>query len=445
MSGEVIILLMMGVFLVLAYFGTPVAFALIGAVLLGTAFSDVSYLAIVGQLFNGVNSVPLLAVPFFLLVAELMNSSEVTLKLIRFVQALVGHIRSGLAQVNALFSMFFAGISGSSTSDVAANSRILLPAMKREGYDPASSAALIAAASTIANLIPPSIMGVVYGATGGVSIAAIFLGGVVPGVLVGVGLMVFSYFFVHAGEPAPRASFREIAGAARASALPLMVPFIIMGGILLGVFTPTEAGMVAVMFILVVLVPFTARGHLRKLPRDFVNAGVIYSLPLIAVAAASAFAWLLTYLGGPEIVAEAVEDIAGTNPVAIMFMIVAVLIVVGQFIDAIPAIVVFMPIIKTLIEIGEVNPVQMAVVVIVTLALGLITPPYGLSLLLATSFAKVRFSAGLRKSIPLYGVFLGVIAALILVPELSLALPRLVVPEATGCFQAPGGDGYICP
>lgn len=445
MGSEAIIAAMVAIFLVLAYFGTPVAFALIGAVLVGTAFGGVSYPAIVGQLFNGVNSVPLLAVPFFLLVAELMSSSDITLKIIRFVQSLVGHIRSGLAQVNAVFSMFFAGISGSSTSDVAANSRILLPAMKREGYDPASSAALIAAASTIANMIPPSIMGVVYGATGGVSIAAIFLGGAVPGVLVGVGLMAFSYFFVHAGVPAPRASFRHIAGAARASALPLMVPFIIMGGIVGGLFTPTEAGMVAVMFILLVLLPFTARGHLRKLPRDFVHAGVLYSLPMIAVAAASAFAWLFTYLGGAGAVSEYMHSVAGTNPIAIMFLIVLVLIVVGQFIDAIPAIVVFMPIIKSMVDLGEINPIHMGVVVIVTLALGLITPPYGLSLLLATSFAKVPFSAGLRKSIPLYGLFLAVISALILVPDLSLWLPRLVVPEAAGCFQAPGGENYICP
>lgn len=445
MSSEIVILLMLAIFLGLAFLGTPVAFSLLAGALVGTMFAGVAHSTIVGHMFNGVNSVPLLAVPFFLLVAELMDSTGIAAKIIRFVQTLVGHIRSGLAQVNAVFSIFFAGISGSSMSDVAANSRILLPAMKREGYDPASSAALIAAASTIANLIPPSIMAVVYGATAGVSIAALFLGGVLPGVLVGVGLMVFSYFFVHAGTPAPRAKIQEMVRAGAGSALPLMVPVIIMGGILGGFFTPTEAGMVAVVYIIVVVIPAMARGHLPKLFRDFVNGGVLYTLPMIAVAAASSFAWLFTYLGGAAAVAGVMNDVAGTNEVAIMFTIVLMLVIVGQFIDAIPAIVVFMPIIRSLTELGDINPIHMGVVVIITLALGLITPPYGLSLLLATSFAKVPFLAGVRKSIPLYGMFAVVISFLILSPDAALWLPRLVVPQATGCFPAPQGDEFICP
>lgn len=445
MTNEVVILVMVGVFLVLAFIGTPVAFSLLAGALVGTLFASVSYGTIVGHMFNGVNSVPLLAVPFFLLVAELMDASGLARRIIYFVQTLVGHIRSGLAQVNAVFSIFFAGISGSSMSDVAANSRVLLPAMKREGYEPAASAALIAAASTIANLIPPSVMAVVYGATGGVSISALFLGGVVPGLMVGVGLMVFSYFFVHAGEKRPRAPFSEMARAGAGSVLPLMIPVIIMGGILGGVFTPTEAGMVAVVYIIVVVIPIMARGHLPKLFRDFVHGGVLYSLPMLAVAAASVFAWLFTYLGGANAVSELMSSVAGENPVAIMFTVVIALVVIGQFIDAIPAIVVMMPIISSLSTLGDINPVHMGVVVIVTLALGLITPPYGLSLLLATTFAKVPFLQGVRKAIPLYVLFGATITALVLLPDVALWLPRMVVPQATGCFPAPGGEGFICP
>lgn len=445
MTSEMVLLLMAGTFLGLSFLGTPVAFSLLAGALVGTLFADVSYGTIVGHMFNGVNSVPLLAVPFFLLVAELMDSTGIATRIIYFVQTLVGHIRSGLAQVNAVFSIFFAGISGSSMSDVAANSRVLLPAMKREGYEPASSAALIAAASTIANLIPPSVMAVVYGATGGVSIAALFLGGVIPGLLVGGGLMVYSYFFVHSGETRPRAPFNEMVRAGAGSLLPLMIPVIIMGGILGGIFTPTEAGMVAVVYIIVVVIPALARGHLRNLFRDFIHGGVLYSLPMIAVAGASVFAWLFTYLGGASAVADLMSRTAGENAVAIMFTIVVMLVIVGQFIDAIPAIVVFTPIIGSLIELGQINPVHMGVVVIITLALGLITPPYGLSLLLATSFAKVPFLAGVRRSVPLYGLFVGIITFLVLSPDVALWLPRLVVPQATGCFPAPGGDGFICP
>ncbi len=445
MTNDTIIIIMLVLFLGLAYLGTPVAFALIGGVLVATALAGVQFSTITGELFNGINSVPLLAVPFFMLVAELMNSTDITMKIIRLVQTLVGHIRSSLAQVDALFSIVFAGVSGSSTSDVAANARVLMPAMRREGYNMAGAAALIAASSTIANMIPPSILAIVYGATGGVSIGALFLGGAVPGIIIGVALMLYAYFFVEAGVPKPRATLREIGGAARGAFLPLMIPFIIMAGVLSGIFTPTEAGMIAVVYTVVVLVPLTARGHFKHLYRDFSMAGVLYSLPLIAVAAASAFAWIFTFLGGAELVASVVSSLAGDDPIRILFTIVFVLVIAGQFIDAIPAIVIFMPIINELVELGNVNPIHMGVVVIVSLALGLITPPYGLSLLLSTYFAKVSFAAGVRKSIPLYGIFLAVIAALVFFPDISLFLPRWLMPQAAGCFPAPGGDGFICP
>ena len=184
-------------------------------------------------------------------------------------------MRGGLAQVVTLFSMFFAGISGSSTADVAVLSRTVAPEMDREGYDRAFTAALIASASTMANLIPPSIMAIVYGATGNVSIGGLFLAGVVPGVLIGLGLMVYSYFWGPVGIKKQRASFAEIGGAARASALPMVIPVIIMGGILSGWFTPTEAGMAAVVYILFVLIPGFRPRHVYELPRDFMYAGLL--------------------------------------------------------------------------------------------------------------------------------------------------------------------------
>src|SRR5207253_1970849 len=193
-----------------------------------------------------------------------------------------GHLRGGLAQVVTLFSMFFAGISGSSTADVAVLSRTIARDMAREGYDRAFTAALIASASTMANLIPPSIMAVVYGATGNVSIGGLFLAGVVPGVLIGIGLMIYSYFWGPAGVMKKRSQLSEVLVAARGSALPLVIPVIIMGGILSGWFTPTEAGMMAAVYILVVLIPVLNRTHVRELPRDFMYAGLLYSLPLAA-------------------------------------------------------------------------------------------------------------------------------------------------------------------
>src|SRR6184192_1257498 len=215
MSSGLLLVLMGGLFLLLGYMGVPVAFALMAGVLAACLFTPISMQSMIGQMFHGIDSEILLAVPFFLLVGELMTSADVTNRMIRLAQTLVGHLRGGLAQVVTLFSMFFAGISGSSAADVAVLSRTVAPEMDKERYDRAFTAALIASASTMANLIPPSIMAVVYGATGNVSIGGLFLGGVVPGVLIGVGLMIYSYFFGPVGTMKPRAAFTEVAVAAR--------------------------------------------------------------------------------------------------------------------------------------------------------------------------------------------------------------------------------------
>src|ERR1041385_4486903 len=227
-------------FLFLGYMGVPVAFALIASVLIVTAFTPVSEASMIAQVFNGMDVEALLAVPFFLLVGDLMTSANVTTRMIMLAQTMVGHLRGGLAQVVTLFSMFFAGISGSSAADVAVLSRTVRPEMKRQGYSAAVVAALIASASTRANLIPPSIMAIVYGATGNVSIGGLFLGGVVPGVLVGIGLMIYSHFFGPVGFMKQRASLLEFADAARGALVPLVIPIIIMGGILTGWFTPVR-------------------------------------------------------------------------------------------------------------------------------------------------------------------------------------------------------------
>jgi tripartite ATP-independent transporter DctM subunit len=440
-----ILILMGALFLGLGYLGVPVAFALTAGVLVATMLTPISLPSIIGQLFNGVDSEALLAVPFFLLVGELMTSANVVERMIRLSQSMIGHVRGGLAQVVTLFSLFFSGISGSSSADVAVLSRTLAPSMAREGYDPGFTAALIASASTMANLIPPSIMAVVYGATGNVSIGGLFLGGVVPGVLVGIGLMIYSHFFGPVGFMKRRASLFEFAEAARDALVPLVIPVIIMGGILTGWFTPTEAGLVAVVYILVVAIPALNWRHVSELPLDFAKAGLLYSIPLITVAAASAFGWMLAYLRGPDLVSDWIAVHAGTNPTTIMFLLVAAFVIIGDFVDAIPAIIIFMPIITRLTEIGGINPVHMGVVIIVTLAFGLITPPYGIALLMAAKFVNVRFSLALVRSLPLYVVFFAVIAFCILFPEVVLWLPKRVLPESIGCFKNPSGPGYICP
>jgi C4-dicarboxylate transporter, DctM subunit len=203
--------------------------------------------------------------------------------------------------------------------------------------------------------------------------------------------------------------------------------------------------MIAAVYILVVLIPALRPAHVKELPRDFMYAGLLYSLPLAAVAGASAFGWMVAYLRGPDIVADYITTFAGTDGRMIMLLLVVLFVIVGDFIDAVPAIIIFMPIILKLTEVGHLNPLHMGVVIITTLVFGLITPPYGLSLLVASKYVGVGFGRALVRSLPLYIVFLLTIAFCVLFPDVVLWLPKVLLPESVGCFKSPTGAGYICP
>ncbi len=424
MSGTLMVLLMTFLFLFFGYLGVPVAFSLLAGTLIGAMFTDVSQTAIIQKMFDGMDNEALLAIPFFLLVGELMSSANVVQRVANLSLSLVGHIRGGLSQVVTVFSMFFSEMSGSTTAFIAA---------------------IIAAASTIAALVPPSITAVVYGAIGNVSIAGLFMAGVVPGLMIGIGLMIFCYFFGPTGMTRPRAPFREVARAFKDASLPLMIPAILLGGILTGFFTPTEAGVVAVVWIVIVVIPALARGHIKLLPWDFCLAGLIFSLPLITIGAANAFGWMFAYLRGALMIAEWITDLAGNNPQVTMLLLVLLFTIIGDFIEPVPTIIIFMPLVNALTQAADINPVHMGVVLIATLAFGLITPPYGLVLLMASKFVGVRFSQALRAALPIYCVFLITITFMIFFPKVVLWLPKQVLPESVGCFKNASGAGYICP
>jgi TRAP-type C4-dicarboxylate transport system permease large subunit len=224
-----------------------------------------------------------------------------------------------------------------------------------------------------------------------------------------------------------------------------MIPVILLGGILTGWFTPTEAGVVAVIWIIAVIIPVLNRRHLGKLPYDFCLAGLIFSLPLITIGAANAFGWMLAYMRGAIVIADWITSIAGSDPHYIMLLLVLLFTVIGDFIEPVPTIIIFMPLVNTLTQAGNINPVHMGVVLIATLAFGLITPPYGLVLLMASKFVGVRFSLALRAALPIYVVFFVTIAFTIYFPDVVLWLPKHAIPTSVGCFKAPSGPGYICP
>src|SRR3979411_929580 len=321
MSAPLILGLMTVLFLFFGYLGVPVAFSLMAGVFIGAAFTDVTFPAIVQKMFDGMDSEVLLGIAFFLLVGELMSSANVVSRITNLSLALVGHIRGGLSQVVTVFSMFFSEMSGSTSADVAVISRALGGPMKREGYDPPFIAAIIAAASTIAALVPPCITAVVYGAVGNVSIAGLFMAGFLPALMIGFGLMIYCYFFGPSGMRKSRAPLRQVVFAAGDAALPLMIPVILLGGILTGWFTPTEAGGVAVIWIIAGVIPALNRGHIRKIPYDFCLAGLIFSLPLITIGAANAFGWMLAYLRGAIVISDWIISLAGNDPTLMMLLL----------------------------------------------------------------------------------------------------------------------------
>jgi tripartite ATP-independent transporter DctM subunit len=278
-----------------------------------------------------------------------------------------------------------------------------------------------------------------------VSIAGLFMAGVVPGLMIGLGLMTYCYFFGPKGIGRPRAPFGVVVRALGDAALPLMIPVILLGGILTGWFTPTEAGVVAVAWILLVVIPALNPRHVGKLPYDFCLAGLIFSLPLITIGAANAFGWLFAYLRGALVIADWLTSIAGNDPQKIMLLLVLLFTIIGDFIEPVPTIIIFMPLVNALTQAAGINPVHMGVVLIATLAFGLITPPYGLVLLMASKFIGVRFSSALRAALPIYVVFLATITFVIYCPQVVLWLPKQLMPAAVGCFKNPSGSGYICP
>jgi TRAP-type C4-dicarboxylate transport system permease large subunit len=257
--------------------------------------------------------------------------------------------------------------------------------------------------------------------------------------------MIYCYFFGPVGFRRPRPTVLGVAVAAYESALPLMIPVILLGGILTGWFTPTEAGVVAACWIIFVIIPMLNPKHIARLPYDFCLAGLIFSLPLITIGAANAFGWLLAYLRGAIVISEFITSIAGTDPHLIMLLMVLLFTIVGDFIEPVPTIIIFMPLVNALTTAGHINPVHMGVVLIATLAFGLITPPYGLVLLMASKFVGVRFSQALRAALPIYAVFLITIVFIIFFPEVVLWIPKHVLPQSVGCFPNPSGAGFICP
>ena len=417
------------VFVVGLAIGVPIALAMGGAGLLALAIDgNLSLLSVPQRFFDGINSFPLMAVPFFILAADLMTASGITTALLRFAGAMVGHVRGGMGHVNVVTSVMFAGISGSALADAAGPGAIETRMMAKSGYDKAYSAALSAATSVIGPIIPPSIVMVIYALTDSrVTVAGLFLAGVVPGLLMGLALMAMNHYLsVKRGYgtvgTAPGWGVR-LRALWRATPV-LLMPAIIIAGILTGLFTPTEASAVAVFYALFIGLFVTRTLNARLICRVLLQSGLVTSAALIIVSMASLFAWLLTLLQIPQAIGAAIGGMT-TDPVAIMLIVMVFVLLCGLFIDTLPAVIILVPVLAPLSEQFGIHPLHFAMAIVLNLTIGLATPPVGGVLFVMSSVARLRLEELTRAILPLLAALLVVLLAVVLIPSLSTFVPGL--------------------
>lgn len=422
--------LFLPLFLILILIGMPIFFAMLAApgamLLLLDMDRDIPLLF--RNIYNGIDSFPLMAIPFFMLAGELMNRGGITLSLVHFSQSLLGHIRGGLAHVNIFSSMLFAGLSGSAVADTSALGSMLIPAMEKNGYSRKFAAAITAASSVIGPIIPPSGIMIIYAYTMEVSVAALFAAGIVPGVLVGVSLMAITsimakkYDFPIASQ---KATWGERGQAARGALLPMLTPVIILGGILGGIFTPTEASAIAVAYALILSLFITRTLKFSELPAIFNKAAMASAVVMLLVGAAIAFKTVVSLSHVAEDLAAYVLGLSDSVYV-LLFMINLLLFVVGMFLDAGPAIIILGPILGPVFINMGVDPVHFAMIMSVNLTVGLATPPMGLVLFVASSVSGEKVETISRAILPFLAVEIFVIFLITYFPAISMTIPRLL-------------------
>ena len=410
--------------------GIPVAVAMgLTAVLTFLAMGQADILTMTAQrMYASTTSFTLLAIPFFILAGNLMNTGGITERIFRFAKALVGHVWGGLGQVNIIASMIFSGMSGAAVADAAGLGMIEMKAMKDNGYDWKFSAAITAASSTIGPVIPPSIPFVIYGHLTGVSVGRLFLAGVVPGALMGLALMIAVYF-VSKRRNYPRekhSNVKEILNSLKEAALPLGTPVIIIGGILSGQFTPTEASVVACLYALFLSLVIYRSIRVKDLPAIFWDTLTHTIRIMFIIASAGFFGWLLILHRIPAQVITSLTAVS-SNYAVVILLIIFVLLIFGCFLEGIAVLLITIPIFQKIIAHYMIDPVQFGVVMTLASMIGLLTPPVGMCLYAVSSITGVSIGELTKEMWPyLLGIFL-VLLAVAYIPGISLWLPNLLM------------------
>ena len=421
-----------GTFFLLMILGLPIAFA-IGLAALTTVVLNFPFdlgVVIMAQRFvGGLDSFTLLAIPFFILAGSLMNHGGIAVRLIDLAKVIVGRLPGALAHCNVVANMLFGSISGSAVASCAAVGGVMSPLQKKEGYDPGFAAAVNIASCPTGLLIPPSSTLIVYSLiSGGTSIAALFVAGYIPGILMGLGVMVVAGVIAkRRGYPlAPRVSTREALAVTVRAIPPLLLIVIVMGGIVAGVFTATEASAIAVVYTLFLSMIVYRTVTFRTLPRVILEAAVTTSIVMLLIAASGAMSWAMAYDNIPQKVSDFLLALSD-NPIVILLIINAILLMVGMFMDMTPALLIFTPILLPTVTKFGMDPVHFGVLMTFNLCIGICTPPVGSALFVGCSVAGVPIAKVIRPLLPMFAVLFATLFAVTYIPELSLWLPSVLL------------------
>lgn len=429
MVSEVVVVgtLFLGLVLLLYLVGVPVAVAMgltCVFIMVSPYGNGLNYEVIATQLLFGLNSFTVLAVPFYLLLGRLMNRIGLTERIFRFANSLVGQFRGGVAHVNVVASMIFSGMSGLAVADAAGLGRIEYQAMRDQGYDKDISLGVTGASSIIGPIIPPSVVMIIYGVLAGESIGDLFLAGVVPGALLGLSLMGFVVVAVYRRGYEPTAAFRssEVWDSLKGAFAPLLTPILIIGGILSGVFTATEAGAIAVLYVIAMGVAY---GELdaRALYEETRDSMVETFALMFIVGVASLYGLIALQLRLPILIAQGLTDVT-SNTTVLLLLLVVLLLFVGTFLETMAAITILVPILTPVLQISGIDPVHFGVVMVLTLMLGLLTPPFGVILFVLEKVTDASLEEVVRAVVPYYVPILVVLLLLVFVPDLALTLPE---------------------
>ncbi|WP_347551425.1 TRAP transporter large permease [Pseudalkalibacillus hwajinpoensis] len=404
-------------------------FSLVGASLISLLFQGSIPLEVLPQRLSlGLDSFPLLAIPLFIFAGTLMEAGGITKRLIQFAEALVGHIRGSLAHVTVVSNVFMSGVSGSGVADAAATGSALIPAMVKRGYGKGFASAILAASATVGPIIPPSIPMIIFGSFAGVSIGKLFLGGVIPGIIMSSSLMIISYFIAKKRnyEKRQRASLLVVFKAFLDAFWALLMPLIILVGIFTGFFTATESAVIAVIYSLIIGLFVYKDLKISELPRKILDAVLMTAAVGIIIAASAPFAWYMAFEQGPQQLLDFFQSIT-TSPTIILLFLMAILLVLGCFLDGTAIIIITTPVILPILMQFGIDPLHYGVILAINVMIGTITPPVGVIMYVATGIAKANIFEFTKEVMPFLLTLLVLLLTFMLVPGIVTFLPNLLM------------------